>query len=558
MRITDFKGRLPIVATDKLPANVALVATNCDMQTGRIVPIKGITQIQSIAKAGDIRSIRKIGDTWVGFTEDVSFAKAPSDNDRTYYLGDGYAKHTDEDLVDSGGVPADYPSVAYRMGVTPPTAAPTLSNSGTPGDVIGECTYCYTIVNKVSSTYEEESAPSPPTTVLTVYEGETITVQNMIAPTDGGYNDTYFRVYRSLAGGDYTMVPYGRDGNGDFLYDIITTTTTMDDNDSSTGNIYINLTILLATIGWDRLPDTATCLTEFQNGLFAAIDGQYVLLPVLWTPYAFPQGDNDSSMDYRYEFPYTPTWCASFNDILVVGTNANPYSLMGSDPSDMQMTKIPYEYACVGPMCSTEIGVFYPSPDGLVMSDGLTAEPWTKTVFTSAQWNALGPENLKMFYYDDKLVGFFKGSSTGFICDFKNGKNIIDFDITLTFWNGHLIAEDDTLYLLLQSGSVYYIYSWATGDNLTVTYSGRFKEGLSPVYRAARIEGDYSGDATVDFSIDIDGTEYTVEDIDSDDAFWIPITGAGWGEEYTYEVQTSDAEITSVRFGSYPGELHGD
>lgn len=556
MIITDFKARLPIVATDKLPPNVATVATNCDMQTGQICPVKGPTLIQPIARPGDIRSIRKIGDTWVGFTEDVSFAKAPSDNDRTYYLGDGYAKHTDADLVDAGGIPANYPSTAYRMGVTPPAAAPSLSVSGAQGEIIGECTYCYTIVNVISATYEEESAPSPPTAPRTVYEGEAITVQGMVAPTDGGYDTTYFRVYRSMAGGDFVCVPNGRDGNGDFLYDTVTSTTTLTDNDSSTGNIYINLTITLATIGWDRLPDTATCLTEFQNGMFAAIDGQHVLLPVLWTPYAFPQGNNSAAMDYRYELPYTPNQCASFNDILVIGTNANPYALMGSDPSDMQLVKIPYEYACAGDMCSTEIGVFYPSPDGLVLCDGLKAEPWTKDVFTKAQWEALGPSNLKMFYHDDKLVGFFKGSTTGFFCDFKKSKEIVDFTLGLTFWDGQLIAEDDTLYLLLQNGSVYYIYSWATGPNLTATYSGRFRDGYGPVYRAARIEGDFSGGATVDFSLTIDGATYAVSDVDSDDAFFIPVTGDGWGSEYTYSLSTGDAKITALRLGGNLGELH--
>lgn len=556
MRITDFKGRLPIIATDKLPANVATVATNCDMQTEQVRPIKGPTLVQSIAKPGDIRTIWKVGDTWIGFTDTVSFAKAPSDNDRVYYLGDGYAKHTDADLVDAGGIPAAYPSVAYRMGVTPPAAAPTLAVTGTAGGEIGECSYVYTIVNRISSTYEEESAPSPPTAPRMVYEGETITVQALVAPTDGGYNDTYFRVYRSTDGSGYMCVPTGRDGNGDFLYDLDTGTTSLDDNDTVTGNIYIDLVVTLSTKGWDRLPDDAKCLTEYQNGIFVALYGKKLLPSVLFVPYAFPQGINDPGTDFSYiEFQYDPYTHASFNGILIVGTSGNPYAVSGSDPENLQMQKIPYEYACVGDMCVTEIGVFYPSPDGLVFCDGLTAKPWTKDVFTKDQWTALGPTNLKMFYHDDKLICFFKGSPTGFICDFKNQKTITDFDIEYDFWDGHMVAEEDTLNLLLQNGVVYYIYSWATGTEMDMFYSGRWKESLSPCYTAARIEGDFTGDKTLDLTITADGVSTTVEGIGSDDAFYLGTSG--WASEYTYSV-TGDAYLTAIRFGSYPGELHGD
>lgn len=464
--IKDFKMMLPKVNEKKLPPNFATYAENCKNDTGVLSPMTANSFVKYAERMKELAAIYKCGDTWLtlpafgggdaGFPTRYNFVRAPSQNGRVYYTdAAGYAVHTDESLCVNGGIPSEFPSTVFPMGVDRPEAALSVGlsqyDAGFPyGEIIGTVSYVYTIVRHIDAEYSEESAPSPPSFPVPIRGNEQATLTGFIAYGMDS-EDISWRVYRSLGGREYEAVPTGRDGNGDFVFDMPGEVVEFTDLDVQTQKIYMNVNILCETMGWDVLPQGAANLCRFQNGILAATFEKKVLLSVLFVPYAFPQGISTKAMDYTYEFPTAPTRIASFRDMLIVGLGSNPFVLMGSDPSNMQMQELPYNQACIGDMCVTEVGVFYPSPDGLVLCDGVTALPVTENTYTIDQWKDLGPDKLKMFYHNNKLIGFFKGTSNGFVFDFKGDKTVVAMwlgDLTV-FVDGHMVPEEDKLYLLV-------------------------------------------------------------------------------------------------------------
>lgn len=557
MKINSFKMMIPMLDPKKTPPDVAIYAENCDNATGVLKPIAGPVSAHTIPKPGAIRSIYKCGETWIAFTaENMSFVKAPSENGRVYMTGDGYPKHTDEALCIAGGVPSLYPSTTYRMGVTRPAAALTVALSQYDaeeayGDTLGTVSYYYTYVNYIDAGYAEESAPSPPSIPVPIRGNEQATLSGFVQSTEAGVNNLYFRVYRSLSGSDYEAVPTGRDGNGDFTFDMPVSATEFVDIDTQTSEVYQNVNITCAVEGWDSLPADAANLCQFQNGIYAVTSGKKVLLSEVFVPYAYPQGVS-STKDYTYEFPTEPVEIASFRDMLIVGLGSNPYVLMGSDPSAMQMQELPYNQSCVGDMCVTEVGVFYPSPDGLVLCDGVTAEPVTTETYTIDQWRALSPEKLKLFYHNDRLIGFFTGTNRGIIFDFKRGKDVRMINLgTSVFYGGHMVPGEDKLYILVAVSGVYYVYEWGAGDPMTMTWTGRIEQSNAPVFSAFRVRGEYTVDETIDFSVSVDGEETVYEDVD-DEPQWTGLRM--WGRVIDFSV-IGNAQVNEIGFGTIPSEL---
>lgn len=558
MIIQDFKMRIPKLDAKKTPPNVAIVAKNCTAETGVLKPLAGPDLVHTIPKPGAIRSIYKCGSTWLGFTSaNMSFVRAPSESGRVYYTGDGYPKHTDEDLCIAGGVPSLYPSTTWRMGVSRPEAALSLAlekyDDGIEyGEIIGVASYRYSYVHYIDSGYMEESAPSPPSMPVPIRSNEQVTLSGFVPSTQAGVNNLYYRVYRSLDGGEYEAVPVGRDGNGDFIFDMSVADDEFIDIDVQTNEIYQNVNIVCAVLGWDALPDTAANLCQFQNGIMAATYGRKVLFSELFVRYAFPQGLSDTK-DYSVDLPSEPVRIAPFNEMLIVGMAGKPYVISGADPSSMQLSPLEYPQSCIGDMCSTEVGVFYPSPDGLVLCDGVTAIPVTTDTFSISQWRALNPANLKLFYHNDKLIGFFKGTSTGIIFDFKVSKDIVDIDLgDIVFYDGHLVPGEDKLYILGLDDGSYHVYEWEGGSLMTMEWKSRFPmKSTDSFYEAYRVQGQYSVSTGIDLSITIDGTTHNIDDV-TDAPGWTGINVGG--VECSVSV-SGTATVERIRLGHNPDRL---
>jgi len=566
MRITNFKGTMPRTPDKKLPNNIAITAINCNTSDGQLNPIKEPLSTQLLAKAGALRSIFRCGSTWLSwlFETDVVKAEGINTDNRIYYTGDGYPKVTDETIATSGGVPSAYPT-AYRLGIASPIEALTVATDKIDGGedfgaVYTTVSYTYTLISFINANYSEESAPAPPTPAVDIKGNMKVTLSNFVLPIGTGNNILFYRVYRTATttsgSAIFQLVPTGRDGSGNFTYDMPVAQTTFEDLDveSVPQALYQNLSEQISTEGWDNLPDTAFGITQYQNGILAAIYDQSVLISKAFFPYAFPRGINDVTIDYSYDFEYYPRKIASFRDMLIVGTDANPYVLTGSDPAFLSKSKLPFNEACVGDMIVTEIGVIYPSRDGLVVCDGVTVAPVTTDTWTKEQWQALGPANLKMFYYKDRLLGFFKGTTTGFSYDFKRSKTIETISLDeFIFYGGQLIEEESKLYLLLKDDTLYYVYEWEGSSSIKdQTWEGYIHVKDRALESLVRIEGDFTN-GTMDLILTVDGVALDPITILDDDPQYLPFGYRYKDLQYSF---TGKTLIDDIYIGNSRGELY--
>lgn len=156
----SFRGRVPRVSTRLLDDNYAVVATNCKLTNGKLVPVNRPALVHtSLADAISTMYRLKFGEdeNWLVWGADVSVARSPTSQDalgRLYYTGDGEPRMTTAAKAINGGGP--YPDSWFVLGVVAPVTAPNVANTGGSGaqEFRG---YLYTFVTALG----EESAQSP-------------------------------------------------------------------------------------------------------------------------------------------------------------------------------------------------------------------------------------------------------------------------------------------------------------------------------------------------------------------------------------------------------------
>jgi len=570
--VNKFFGRVPKIDPKLLPLGFAQEATNVDLRTGSIEPMKGLTQVQEIAKTGDIRSIYKIDDTWIYWTAIVEVVKAQVLNGdyRIFFTGDGYPKQTNKTLATSGAA-STYPTETRRYGVIAPAAALTLETQGSgDGEVVDSVSYVYTYV----TAFGEESAPCPATVVQDIEGSQYVRLKNFVIPVlaTTGNDVEYFRLYRlasGTTGAEYQLVK-ARPGaySATAVYDIPVTdvpntSTYVYDCDSPSSPAALNddLSDDLPSQDWDDPPATLAGLVQFQNGILAGFDADELCVSEPLIYYAMPE-------DYKPTINNIVA-IGVHNEAMIVGTNDFPWLVIGNDPATLMARILSYNQKCLSKrgMVSTNIGVLYPTPDGLFLVDQAQGIVLTADVYKKEQWAALTPENLISFYYDDKYYGFFQGTGTGFIFDFKNEPFVQTISIaTDLFYGGYVDPVGDTLYMLVKTGSDYNIKSWGTGSNATGIWKSPVHESAELTnYGWARISGDYATTKGTDIAF-VDGgagndsitqvaAGFVAAGYIAGDEFVVSGSGSNDG---TYTILTVVAGTIEVATGSLTSETAGE
>lgn len=134
IKITNFLGTAPRIATELLPNTAAQTARNCKLYSGDLIPFVAPTVIDNTERTGTIRTLHALRDPstselkWLSWTTDVDIV-TPSATDSTeqkfFYTGDGVPKVSTYDLATTGAEP--YPVDYYELGLPLPTQQPTAS-----------------------------------------------------------------------------------------------------------------------------------------------------------------------------------------------------------------------------------------------------------------------------------------------------------------------------------------------------------------------------------------------------------------------------------------------
>jgi hypothetical protein len=463
-----FSGIAPRLDPRRMGDTNAQTAKNCDLRNGTLRALRGVTTTWALTKAGTIRTIYRFGQTltneaqyWFHWTDDVDVVRgqiAGDTEERTYFAGDstfGHPRVTKSSIALTGGT--NYPMNSYRLGVPPPSSAPTSGGVTGVGSGQDETrAYVYTYVTGDS----EEGPPSLPVLIV-AKDGQTVALTGLNASISGSYNIQTKRIYRTVTTSS-TPTDY------QFVAEVSLATATYNDSKLAT-----ELGEVIPSLYWDPPPDGLKGLVNLPNGIVAGFVGNDVYLCEPYRPFAWPTA-------YAQAVDSPVVGLGAFAETLVVLTKGQPYIMFGSDPSTMVVRKSEIKEACVSKrgIVQMEGGVMYPTPNGLALIGPSGGQLVTEGIIDKAFWATIKPESISAYLYDGRYVGFYDTGTVqgGFQFDPADGNQPFSmFDAFALAGYNDLIR--DALYLNI-AGTV---SKWDTGTAYTYTWRSRVFEVPHPM-----------------------------------------------------------------------------
>ena len=468
-----------------------------------------------------------------------------------------------------------------RVGIPAPGNALTVAAVGAGADDKKKYTvaWVYTYVVKWADGTEEESPPSPVSAIADM-EGNQYAELNAVhaekpPPTLGvnGNSITHVRIYRldsATSGASYRRIKSRSTSFSEataFWYDIPIADwwpqgdshgVSIYDSDGTGLDIWDNAKDYeIDTTKWANPPTDLTNIIQYQNGIIAGTSGKNVCLCEPFVFYAWPTA-------YRLPVDYTPVALGVYNRSLVVGTEAYPYIIYGTNASTMGKDRLPWLQRCMSKrgMISTEDGVFYVCPDGIFRinySKGWGGVLATKGIIAKAEWEALPPTgktlaDITAYYYDGMFFGFFDGSREGFVFNFGEDPFFIKILLNKTFYHGLIDEEDDDLVLLTNTGGANYYadeldrsasdmaYKWLSKD-----FQTRYKN-----YAACRIRGAQTAASPIVMIPFGGGSQLQRKHVASSELPTSVVAEWKFDGDATDEQGTYDATLTGCKWGAGP------
>ena len=541
-KIDTFSGKAPKVFARLLPNDMAQVADNVRLDSGRLDPWKGnaATSISPVASYNITQQTKTLfrynSSIWIGSNEELDIARSPIAEDpweRIYVTGVGSA---------SGGN-GDYPRMTlativgsgtyYQLGLPAPASlpsAPALTNKDAAAATVtlladSEVPQSRSYVVTYVTAYGEEGPPSAPliSNIVEVYSDQ-ITTVTFPANVSGNYNITQKRLYRTDSSGTFrrvTEVPFAQATYAD----------TVNEVNLGEANPTASFAAPPDNVSADHKDGPMRGLVSMPNGILAGFSGQTVCFSEAFQPHAWPK-------DFQLTVKSDIVALAPMTNGLLVLTKEKPAMIQGLSPSNMAMSEIDSTLSCVSKRSVVDMGeyVIYASPDGLVMGGEQGLKLATGDLLTRDQWQEIVPTSLVGFFWEGHYIGFYSTGSEdkGFIFDPRGGKNsfsALDFHATA----GYNDLETDELYLVV-SGSV---VKFAQGSALNFKWRTKKFYTPSPINPAvAKVDCDSYSPNPV-FKLYSDGVLKHTQTVTNSDSFRLP---SGYkGQEFEAEITGSVA-----------------
>jgi len=511
-KLQTFSGQAPKVYARLLPDDMAQVATNCRLDSGRLEPWKENSSSSITFATGSISAATKSiykhsSSVWIASNSEIDVARSPIAEDpheRIYITGgsSGFPQMTTAQIVGN--------STYYRLGIPKPAdlTSVTLSPAAS-GNVDTEVPQSRSYIFTYISYYGEEgvNCDAEAAQVVDVHTDQTVVLDFPPNPS-GSYNLLKKRVYRTDANGTYR-----------FVGDVGIATDTFSD-----AVLDVNLGEEIPTITFDAPADDVSAdhpegpmlgLVSMPNGIFAGFAGQTVFFSEAFQPHAYPD-------EYKLTVKSDIVALAPLNTGLLVLTKEKPAIIQGLDPSSMSMMEVDSSLSCVAKRSVVDMGEFvmYSSPDGLVMATEGGLSLVTEQTFTRDQWQEYTPSSIVAFQWEGHYVAFYNNGaeSKGFIFDPRGGKNSfvkLDFYATAGFND----LESDSLYLVV-GGSLVVFAEGSSNENFT--WRGKKFYNPRPINPAvAKVECDsYSPNPT--FKLYADGELKHTQTVTNSNTFRLP------------------------------------
>ena len=431
IRIAPFMGMLPRVAERLLGDGAAVDATNVNLTSGEIRPIKRPLLVHKPAGLGPWLSVYRAehndAQVWLAWSRDVDIVRAPlppAVEPRYYWTGDGEPRYAEF---------SDLPSTFYALGVPRPLAAPSVSPSGGVGADVTRV-YVYTFY----SALHEESAESPASALVTGKVDGTWSITGMddfpansgtgAASHSGGVTTFTNTGNHWLRVGDEVVIsgstvavsevtsasvfkvpgnftgatswarkaPWNTTGMKRRLYRSAGTTGTFqlvhDDVGTSYNDTLTDAQILgdeLISQSWEPPPANLRGLVALPNGALAGFFNNHLCYSEPYQPHAWP-------IEYRRATDFEIVGIESFGTTVVACTKGRPYIAQGTEPENVVLESVDKVWPCLSKRSVVSIGdgVLYATSHGMAYVGMGGSQIWTEAFYSREEWLPLDPSSM--------------------------------------------------------------------------------------------------------------------------------------------------------------------
>lgn len=485
--LSSFGGIQPRTSAHSLGSYHATKAHNVNLRNGRLEPWQ---ELCHYATAPELTaSFHVWGCCALFWDRIVQVAEFAPDWGRLYITG----RTEDPEVVT---VSCKCEPTYFKLGVPAPTTPPFAEGNENCERASDARSYVYTYVNA----WGEESAPSPPSNVITVVDGANVLVSNIIYPPDG-YNIVSANIYRSASG--------FRDVDGkvqkpltDFLY---VDTITFPSNSYFDSIPMANLSLPITTTKNRMPPKGLRNITRVEGvARLAGTTKNRVHLSENFQPHNWP-------VKFDLTLESNIVHMKALDQKLYVTTDTNPYVIDVSNCDDTKCTPVTDvgvhipDISCgyASSAIVTPHGLIYSSPLGVTLIDAnarwhiLTAK-W----LSEKDWRELKPTTARFGYWEGFLFvvtdmvsflfnidgdpyGDMKGSELSTISD-----KPIDMQTSTT---GKLFMLEGTELAVWNMGDTYRPFYWEsrelTGEN---DNAGKVRNPRSLLRTNADADRDYT------------------------------------------------------------------
>ena len=378
VKVSAFGGMVPATDDRLLPDQAATLSQNAWLYNGQLVGMVSPKFVRNMTNP-TYGKVYRIPNNYYDaeHIEDATWMEFPSiDTDvlRSPIVGDSFDRYYWASPLEAPRINSlariQSNAAPYFLGVVQPGAAPTITSAS--GGVGANETRAY-VVTWVTA-FGEEGPPSDP--VVGTHKIDD--TWNLSLPAAAGgdvtdYNLSKVRIYRTVTTGNTTSFFFVRE-------QAIGVTTYADNNSNTT----VSANNTLASTGWTKPPSDLEGFVSMPNGMIAGWRGNELWFCEPYRPHAWPAA-------YANVVEYPIVGLGVINQTLVICTAGYPMVATGIHPDAISLSKLASFEPCMsrGSILSAPEGVYYASPNGLVLVANGVASLITEGLIMKDEWNSL-------------------------------------------------------------------------------------------------------------------------------------------------------------------------
>lgn len=379
--VKAFGGMVPIVDDRLLPDTAATYSENCYLYSGVLQGFPEVKRLHDFDDPATSAVFRLpesydnagylYGGFWMEFQNpDTNVIRAPvfgDTYDRFYWASTSDAPlYNTRARIENGDAP-------WLLGVPLPSSVSVSPSGG-----VGAATVRTYGVTHVSAYGEEGPMKVTDATAGKVDDTWALTFSAVSGTDDGGVGDDrniiYTNIYRTVVGSSGVATYF-------FVAQVAGSATTYNDTDSDD---IVSANAQLESQYWSGPPSDLEGWVVMSNGIVAGWRENEVWFSEPYRPHAWPAS-------YAQTVEYPILGLGVVNQTLVVCTAGYPVTMTGNHPAYMNSSKLNAFEPCVsrGSIVSAPEGVYYASPNGLVLVNVGSADNITRNLVSRDRWQQL-------------------------------------------------------------------------------------------------------------------------------------------------------------------------